>query len=212
MKRILLCILLLVTLSACVDASVSDWSDCNEGKELCIRVTVEEPIVIGKPINLTTVVTSKKDIQDMIVSLSYVPAQDNIVTVNVNGLEKLDMGLRELEISPGSAGGLVSIYAHQPLIINWQISAPKWEGLYILNARVFASSSPVTDTIRLYFTEEGGQVYYAGTPIPTDQPIPIITITPGPSPTWAPSATLYPQIATEVALTQQAATPPPPSP
>jgi len=187
MKHFLLCILLLATLSACVESSVSDWSDCNEGMELCIRVTVEEPIVLGKPINLTTIVTSKKDIQDLPISISYVPAEKDTVvksiSVNAEGLQKQNMEIRQLTTWDGGLGGYASVQANKPLTITWQLLTQGWEGFYILNASITTSSGRVTDTIRLYFTEEGGKVYYAGTPIPTDQPIPIITITPGPTPT-----------------------------
>jgi len=222
MKRFLICILLLVILSACAESSSAGSYRCDKKWGLCISATAEGPILPGKPIIVTTRITSKKDIQDMVVALYFAPAVNNLAVeavVSVEGTKKQVAEIKNLTVQSGDVGGVISIQANQPLSITWQLLAPKWEGFSSLSAMVFTpSGSPVTaGSINFYFTNEGGQVYYAGTRIPVTNP-PLIetmyfyTYTPGPSPTWAPSATLYPQIATEVALTQQAATPPPPSP
>ncbi len=212
MKHILFCILLLASLSACIGASASGAFRCDEKKELCIKLTAEEPIIIGEPVNVTALVTSKNDIQDIVISLSYVPARDDVV-ISVVGIQKQAIEIRELTTWVGGLSGFTSIQANQPLTFTWQLLAPEWEGFYSLNASVSTSSGiRVTDSMRLYFTNEGGQAFYAGTQIAVTPPPPVSTIyfytyTPGPSPTWASSATFYPQIATREARTQQAATP-----
>ena len=171
MKRILLCILLLASLSACTRDSQLGSFRCNEGKELCIRVTAEEPIIIGKPISVTALVTSKNDIQDIVISLSYVPARDDVV-INVEGNKGIE--IRQLTTWVGGLSGLTSIRANQPLTFTWQLLAPEWEGFYSLEASVSTSGVRVTDSMRLYLTKEGGQVYYAGTRIAvTDPPLTI---------------------------------------
>jgi hypothetical protein len=171
MKRFLFCILLMASLSACTGASASGAFRCNQKKEICINLTAEEPIVIGKPVNLTAIVTSKKDIQDIGISLEYFP---NDIVIAVDGLQKRDLETRQFTTWNGGLSGLTTIKANQPLTFTWQLLLPSSEGA----CSVFASVSMpqgfrVTDSVSIYFTSEGVKVNYSGTQFPiTEEPLP----------------------------------------
>jgi len=177
MKRfsILIYILLLAILSACTETSPSGSLRCNEGKELCIKLTAEEPITIGKPINITAVVTSKNDIQDIGISLEYFP---NDVVIVVDGLQKQGLETRQFTTWNGGLSGLTTIKANQPLTFTWQLLLPSTEGAYSIFASVSIKQGfRVTDSVSIYFTNEDAKVNYSGTQFP---------ITEGPLPTMDP--------------------------
>lgn len=164
MKHFLLCILLLVTLSACTGDSQLGSFRCNEGKKLCIKLTAEEPIIIGEPVNVTAVVTSKNNIQDIGISLEYFP---NDVVVVVDGLQKQGLETRQFTTWNGGLSGLTTIKANQPLTFTWQLLLPLSEGAYSIFASVSISQGfRVTDSVSIYFTNEGVKVNYSGTQMP----------------------------------------------
>lgn len=201
---------LFVGLSACrsLGAQQSPYNPygCDKYSGICVSIEAEKDFIeMGEMLPVTVMVTSDQDQFDLLLVLHIRGYKLNRVTASFS----------EQNIIYDEQGDVIwqfDIYKNQPRV---------FRGTLLFNSAVIADPDVtvtvfreweevrVNDGFHVYFTESGGQVYYPGTKIPRTN-VPLIetlyiyTYTPGPSPTWAPSATWPPRIATREALTQQA--------
>jgi len=179
-KPILICILLLVILSACTETAPSHPFRCSQRKVLCVKLEAEEPVVKGEPIHLIATVTSSQGIQDMGISLSY-PVNAVIVE---NGLQDQSLAMKEFTTWNGGTGAVTSIMAGQSLTFKWQVLLPSGEGSYTYSYLIVAGASTpqglyIANSLSIHQTQDDLKINYSGTTFP---------VTPGPLPT--PDATL----------------------
>jgi hypothetical protein len=164
---------LLAGLSACSGKVASDPSSFRCGLDVCIRLSVQEPVALDQPVLSTIEITSQRDIADLRVSLSSDdPAKRvSIEDVNPPGWQK------------GGVYWLVNIKAKETLTFTRKILLPAEDGPYDIRADAFLSEGfVVTDYLIIYITNGSAKVYYEGTRIPiTEGPLP--TSTPGSLPT-----------------------------
>jgi len=192
MKRLLICVLLLAGLTACAAPSGSGAWRCGKSSRtgnLCIKLTVTEPITLGQPVSVTITVNSEKDIPGLEISLGYFAPGRKVSIDEEPGLP-----------SPKDGGvkWTADVQANRPLTFTRKIRLPSAEGEYN-QIDLYASvhelniGMVVGDQVRIYLTREGWKVYYSGTPLPiTPGPLPVYTVTPGPSPTFIPTDTPWP--------------------
>jgi hypothetical protein len=191
MKHIFLYMLLLIAITACADntasptdegiSSSSGGGNCND--DLCIKLTTEEPIMVGEPVTLTITVTSEKDISDLQITLSSAPQKISIVEPDSQGWKE------------GNASWAVkNAQAGQSLVFTRNVLVPIKKEAYtsqytiVVDAFTQQLGLLASTFITFYFTDEGLKVNYPGTKIPiTPGPLPMTvyydTYTPGPSPT-----------------------------
>ena len=74
MKLFILCTLLLASLASCAKSSELGGFRCSGDNQVCVKLTVAEPIKTGWPVTVTITVTSKKAISGLKVYLSTYPA------------------------------------------------------------------------------------------------------------------------------------------
>ena len=157
MKRVVICLLLLVTLSACAgtgtptaeEQTLSDVEPassgaalrCNEWEKLCIHLTVEEPIRMGEPINLIVTVTSEKDIPDLKITLTSTDSPKALFE------EPNLQSWRERDVA-----WMVNSKINQPLTSVHRLLLPAEEGYYeiLVTAFVVEKGELVKDVIRIY--------------------------------------------------------------
>lgn len=200
-------LVLLIGLSACrsLGAQQSPYSPfyCDEYNGVCVTIKAEKEFVeLGEAIPITITVTSEQDFSGL------------LLVVNVEFGGKALFPGENVADEQGSQLIVFDVEKDQPRIFRGTASFSSNGGSHV---QVYVFNGPngpemhVTNYFMISFSEEGGQVYYAGTKIPTRvvtdivlENYPVLTYTPGPSPTWMPSATWPPRIATREALTQQA--------
>jgi len=181
MKRVFGCVLLLVSLTACMGPSAPGGGSCSKG--LCITVRAIEPIRMNESVTVTITVTAERDIPELQVSLfSYPPA---LVEDGQDWKEK-------------GVNWAVDAKANHPHVFTRKVRLPPNEGVFDLVAGAYTPNLPyVADYVSIHITRAGGKVYLSGTPVPIPgwtpgQPIPAVTFTPGPSPTFIPTPTREP--------------------
>ena len=209
-------VLITLLLIACgeIAYSAQDSYGCfrDKERELCVTLRAGKDVVqIGEVLPLTITVTSSQDEQGLILLLSTVVYSEFMKSIQFPG--------QEITYEDNfNKGWEFDIKANQPIIFNGNTSFGGEYGSFSIQVSI---SDPylgqlVSNSLEVvFFDEKGGLVLYAGTKAPiTEGPAPVTvyfyTDTPGPFPTWAPSATWYPEIATREALTQQAARTPEP--
>ena len=187
MKHLLICVLLLASLASCAAPSGPGAFRCSEDNQACVKLTVAEPIKLGEPVSVTITVTSKKNLPELMVSLSTSPA-GKVSIVEEPGLP-----------SPkgGGVGWTASVQANRPLTVTRKIRLPDVEGEYggyaLIDVTAFThvpGGMVIDDGLMIYVTSQGAKVYYANTPIPIT-PLPVPTNTPGPTPTFIPTPTTF---------------------
>jgi hypothetical protein len=218
MKRSLIIAVLVIVLAACskIVAAPENSQECfddkERGRKLCVTVRAgNEFVETGGSLPLTITVTSEQDESGLIVVVSTVGYADF--------MEKIQFPEQNITYRDQFViGWEFDIKAGQALTFRGAASFTGEPGVFPIKVRIAppGGGQLASSSLSVYFTEQGGRVYLSGTRIPvTKQPlietIYIYTYTPGPSPTWAPSATWYPHIETRVALTQQAEPKTPPT-
>ena len=183
-----MCVLFIASLASCAAPAGPGGFRCSEDNQTCVKLTVAEPIKPGQPVSVTITVTSAKAIPGLKVYLSTYPA-GKVSIVEEPGLP-----------SP-KAGGVnwtTDVQANHPLAITRKIRLSSVEGEYggyaFVQLTVFVVTSVgavIDDDLMIYVTSQGAKVYYSGTPIPFT-PGPVLTVTPGPSPTFIPTLTSIP--------------------
>ncbi len=172
MKRSMICRLIIVILvgyfvSACSPGvSTSDQPNCSSGGEVCIYLTVAEPIQISKPLNIAIKVTSKKDISDLNVTL-HTPSE-----VTVDGPKNWESNLTFTSIQPGLTSWNFDIKAGQTLTFNRVLHFSQNDGYFYIGAGFIAFNGTLTgiDSFNLQITKGGGVVYREATSIPPYSP------------------------------------------
>lgn len=175
-------VLVLAGLSACGEKVASDPSSFRCGLDVCIRVSVQEPVVVDQPVLVTIKVTSQRDIPDLTL---YLGSNDPLKRVSIE------------DVSPSGwikgkyVDWPVNIKAKETLTFTRKILLPAEDGPYGIRADAFLSEGfVVTDYLIIYVTNGSAKVYYEGTRIPiTEGPEPAST--PGPLPPPM-STTTYP--------------------
>jgi hypothetical protein len=204
MKYFFLCMLLLVSLTACTTASSSNGG-CSENGEVCVSISAEEPIQYGEPVILTITAISGKNLTNLGVSLYY------DIDVVVEGPDSWENNLTETAIFNGGASWIVTAYANQPLTFMRKLQLPPHEGLFPIIVEASTTDLRAADSITIYITAQGGTILLSGTSIPnivnpvptmnpslrqtmnarsTDTPFP--TLTPLPTNTITPTSIAYP--------------------
>jgi len=190
MKRLLICILFMASMTACSPAAFGK-PNCSSGGELCITLRAEEPILYGKPVNVSITVISEKDLSELTVQLVAMPQSIVVLEPKSEELGKV------IKREQNWVNWIVDTKSDQPVIITRQIELSEIEGVLSVDAQAFSKNMLAQETISIYMTHEGGKVYYSGTSIP---------YTPGPMPTmnesqlataraW-PTDTPYPTLTT----------------
>jgi len=173
MKRLFVCVLLLVSLTACAGVSAPSGGSCNKG--LCVKVTAAEPVHMNEPVAVTITVTTDKDISGLQVSLSsYPPA------LVEDGQDWQEKGVR----------WVVDAKANRPQVFTRKVRLPSSEGVFSLTAGAYTPNLPyVADSINIHLTRAGGKVYLSGTSVPiTPGPLPTLS---GPTPTFVLTPTPF---------------------
>jgi hypothetical protein len=187
MKHLLICVLMLASLASCAAPSGPGAFRCSERNKTCVKLTVAEPIKTGQPVSVTITVTSEKDIPELKVYLSTYPA-----------------GKVRIEEEPGQpspkgdgVNWTTDVQANQPLTITRKINLPSVEAEYggyaLVQLIAFVETAPgvvVDDDLTIYVTRQDAKVYYANTPIPITPGL-VLTVTPGPTPTFIPTSTTF---------------------
>lgn len=142
-------------------AAPGDWQ-CKRG--LCVKIKATEPIRWGEPITVTISTTADRDIPDLGVSVFVYPYS----SVIVEGPENWEKGAQEGAVFEGGAGWRVNIKANQPATFTRVLRLPSLEGPFeIMGSATTKQGLRAVDSVRIYLTREGGEVYYANTPMPT---------------------------------------------
>ena len=190
MKRSLILVLIAV-LAACMGGMVRD-PRCTPGGEICIKIEVDEPIRWGEPVTVKITVTSSKDLPRVGVSIYTFPP------ATVEGPSGWEATSREGMVWKGGAGWLTDVRIGQPMVFTRTVRLPLLEegsSRFELQANVSTPQGPRgSDSVTIYFTDEGAKVYYSGTPLPIitrliDQ---TVITTPLPSFTPLPTRTPFP--------------------
>jgi len=179
MKRLWTLAILMMILSGCGGSAAPSGGQCNKG--LCVKIEVAEPIRWGEPIGVTVTVTAERDLSNLQVSLTSYPP----VSIEDHQGRWIEEGVRSE----------VNLVANRPLVAVYKVRLPS-EGTFELRAGAYAPNLPyVSDSVCIYLSGGKGEVYHSGTPIPvTPWPLPVYTVTPGPSPTPLPTFTLIPTL------------------
>jgi len=179
MKRLWMLTILIIILSGCGGSAAPSGGQCN--KDLCIKIEVAEPIRWGEPIGVTVTVTAERDVSNLQVSLTSYPP----VFLEDHQGRWIEEGIRSD----------VNLVANRPLVTVYKVHLPS-EGTFELRAGAYAPNLPyVSDSVRIYLNGGKGDVHYSGTAIPvTLWPLPVYTVTPGPSPTPLPTSTPIPTL------------------
>lgn len=180
MKKLFVCVLVLICLSGCGAASApgGSGSSCDQG--VCVRLSALEPIKYGNPVFLTITVTSDKD-QKIGVALQSFPnvifeeAKDNVVTANTK-----DKGILSWEIQ--------RVKANTPVTFSVSVSMPE-ETLYHFTAFASTVSVKASDGITIQYFASNPKVYMEGTPI-SGTPGPVAPYR-GPTLTYRPTETVF---------------------
>jgi hypothetical protein len=153
MKRVLIYILLLVSLSACAGPSFqNDKSKCSKGGEVCIKIEAEEPIQYDTPINVTITVVVEKDIPELQVGLTSFPP------VKVYDQNKW---------SESGARWVIVAQEKQTYVFTPKVQLPPDHKYFELSAGAYAPNiTYISDMVSIFMTQEGGKVYHSGTAIP----------------------------------------------
>lgn len=181
MKRILFCILLLASLTACGGPSAPGAVGCSKKGDFCIKVTAEEPILKGKPITIKIKLKSEKDIPELqIVLLSGSPSK-------VLFEEPSSKEWKEREVN-----WKTNVKVKEEHTFTHKLLLPAENGIYQIIVQAFLPTGLIDDdSLTIYISEENGKVYYSGTSIPITQG-PEPASSPGPLPTsfFEPEPTL----------------------
>jgi hypothetical protein len=214
MKRLLACVLLLMSLTACGGASSFDKHNCSSGGEVCITVRAEEPIAWGEPVIVNIKVSSEKEFTDLNVGISTLP-----MTIEMDEPENWEAETKNKTVWEGGAGWVTAIKSEQSLTFTRKLYLPLDEAEFWIKAKAFTPSLRAEDKIIISMTRKGGKVYLSGTPIPIT-PGPQLVDTMDPSllatfqarPTKTPSPTMPPLPPTETPPPEILGTPayPPP--
>jgi len=179
MKRFWILAILMIVLAGCGGSVAPSGGQCN--KTLCVKIEAAEPIRWEEPIVVTVTVTAERDVSNLQVSLTSYPP----VSIEDHQGKWIEEGIRSD----------VNLIANRPLVTVYKVRLPS-EGTFELRAGAYAPNLPyVSDSVRIYLSGGRGEVYHSGTPIPvTPWPLPVYTVTPGPSTTPLPTFTLMPAL------------------
>ena len=176
MKRFLMLMLLMVILSGCVRSPSSGKGRCNQG--LCVKIEADEPVRWGELVVVRITVTTDRDVSRLGVSLYH----DRDITVKE--IELGEDGGRVVWEGERGVDWMVNARAEQPLTFICGLHLPLEERSWDLKASAITPQGVRSvDSVTIYITREGGEVYYSGTPVP---------ITPGPLPTMPPELRVTP--------------------
>ncbi len=177
MKRLFVCVLLLVGLTACAGGAAPNGWNCDKG--VCIKVRAAEPVRMDELVTVTITVTAEKDVPELKVFLSSCCPPSALIE-DEQGWKK------------GGVNWDVDAKANRPLVFTRRVRFPPDEGLFNIMAEAYTPGLHATDSIVIHLTRAGGKIYLAGTSVPIPgwtpgQPAPAVTVTPGPSPTFIPT-------------------------
>lgn len=175
MKKILFCILLLASLTACSATSSQGSLECNKKEGVCIYIKAEEPIIAGEPVTVTVTVKSAKDIPDL------------GIVLEANG----NVYFEEPELKTWKKTGIdwkVDLKADKTKIFKQKVLFPVEDGFYQLLVTAYIQDyGPITSNyINMSIKNKEGSAYYPGTKIPGSEGtiiVPVYTVIPGSSPT-----------------------------
>jgi hypothetical protein len=152
MKKILVYILIMVSISACAKAA-SGKSNCSMDGDVCIQMQVHEPVLYGGANTLTITVSSTIDINDLGIYLSS--RQQQILIEDTNGW------------SANGVNWSIDIQANQPQTFTKDILLPGTEGYFHVIADAFTPQEHATHSFYIVQKNGTSTIYYNGTPIPT---------------------------------------------
>lgn len=152
---------------------------CNQVKKACVKLSVAEPITPGQPASVTITVTSEKDIPKLGISLNSHSSGGKVSIDEEPGM-------------PNPKDGLVSwtvdVQANRALTFRRTMRFSGVEGEYdliFLDALINTGGTVIHDPLIIYLTQDGGDVYYEGTPLP-------VPLEPLPTNTPRPTQDIYP--------------------
>jgi len=196
MKNLLIYLLFLTSLTACAGAS-SGHEGCSLDGNLCIGMQIEEPILFGDSNIVAITVSSKININNLVIYLySFPNAQIK------NGNEWVEYG----------TSWQIDIEANQSQKFTKYFLLPEKDGFYDIISSANTPQLNAIYSLVIHQQLSGSVVHYANTPIPyTQGPLPTIgpelletlqavptpthrsTITPAPTKTSAPTSVAYPE-------------------
>lgn len=163
MKRLWLLMVLIIGLTGCAGSAAPSKGECKKG--ICIRFEVDEPVEKGKPVTIHIIATTEEDVQDLVVSLMYF---DKEIVVDAPDTKEAGQVAwqNEQEID-----WMVTTTANQPVVFTRKVHLPVIEEgvIWFLASAITTEGVRVTQSLNIYFDHERGEVYYSGTPLPTNQ-------------------------------------------
>jgi hypothetical protein len=195
MRRYLAYVILLVSLVACADAAPPNRPNCSSGGEICIELWADEPVSFGKPVTITLIVTSEKDIPELNIYFSTWP--QSVVVQDPTSVEPGQVTKK----SQSGIHWLVEIKGDQTLTFTRNITLPTDEGLFDIQAAATTTSIRAETSIGILLTREGGKVYLSGDYVPvtsgpelgvTTDPLLLETLRAMPTETAYPTLTAIP--------------------
>lgn len=150
MRKIIILILAAI-LAACSGVSSDDNVSCSQGKELCVKVEVIEPIEWGKPITLSITIIPKMDFPDINVSIFHRGFVTEFEAPISETVEKVNSDLNGIYIRTKGK-------ADQPTTIIQKLLLIPQEGLDEISVNVSAKPHYVINTIEILYNRQGGVV------------------------------------------------------
>ncbi len=169
-------ILAMGSLAACSQSgSAPGKMNCSLEEEVCIHIDTVERFPLDDPLTIKIEVTSTKDFSDLHVALH------TLMGVTVDGPEYWESDLSSTFFRPGLATWNFEIKAGQTLNFERVLHFPSQEGWYTIQAEVVNTGRTIVgiDNFEVLLTKDGGEIYRAGMPRPSNVPIVLTVYAPG---------------------------------
>ena len=162
MKRLWLLMVLIIGLTGCAGSAAPGKGECKKG--ICIGFEVDEPVEKGKPVTIHIIATTEEDVKELGVSLFY---HFNEVVVDAPDTEEAGRVAWQGETG---LDWVVTTTANQPVVFTRKVHLPVIEEgvIWLMASAITPEGVRVTESLNIYFDHERGEVYYSGTPLPTD--------------------------------------------
>ena len=188
MRRIFLVSLLLFLLLASCTLG-GNTGTCSDG--ICVKIRSAGAIKKKTSIPMVIKVKTDKDLPETRITLSVYPGG-----IIEDAADKTDMVSKKNE-GVAEIAWKKNMKAGEEITITQNIRFEE-PGDYTVMTMIFGPNIDVRDLVVLRITNEGGMEFLANTPLPPSTQAPLITVTPGPSPTFLPTETLYSSPSTKI--------------
>ncbi len=177
MKRLSIALLIIagLALAACTGASAPGGRTCQGG--ICVQAQVVGPVALNKPVRVIITVEAEKDIPGLEITAGVVEPsisfeEPHEEQTGKDGTRKWVKRVKDVKINTPAQLTTTIRFTQEGFFYVYGTAYDRRFGL------------GVTDVARVQITALGGTIYLPGTPLPiTPGRLPVLTVTPGPSPT-----------------------------